>query len=182
MPAGIYCSSCRHLRTRSGSTALPARTKHIKWLHVHLRATPAPAPACKNLYQGSCLGVKPCSPPTVVYPFSPPGSQHLQLQFPAQLQRCQRNLRWGGKEGGHRGLLWSPANRSKMGRRPPPNEQAAIGVDHPINCKRAWNGRAQAQQVGSPGSPCKARHSAEPAAPGAQQAEVAPVSPGHGCG
>lgn len=56
-------------------------------------------------------------------------------------------------------MLRSPANRSKMGRRPPPNEQAAIDVDHPVDGKRARNGRRGAQEApAKPGTVQSPRH------------------------
>lgn len=62
-------------------------------------------------------------------------------------------------------MLWSPANR-RTGRSHHPNEEAATGVDHPVNCKGAWNSRAQE-------ATCEASCCAEPVAPRAEQAEVA---------
>lgn len=126
----------------AGICAPATPLSRIERSHMHPRATPGLAPSCRICTGATGLVSNAASPHTVVYPFSPQGSQHLQVQ----LQRCQKPPPPLPGEAGRLLRLASvtcfPANRSKMGRSHPPNEQAAIGVDCPINCKGARNGMA----------------------------------------
>lgn len=176
-PTGTYCSSCQHPQTRSSSTALPACTKRIECSHP--RATPAPAPSC-TVCTGQLFG---CQTPLPSLWFALSRSRACSTSRCSFQPSCSgaKETPDQGKWGGHQGLLWSPANRNKMGRSCPPNVQTAIGVDHPINCEGAQNGRARRSRQGAQEATCKASSGAEPVAPGVEQAEVALVSPGHGC-
>lgn len=153
----------------------PAPTDTLQQRHsrVHLKATPGLAPSCRICHGAAVWVSNPallcCGLPFLTLGFAaPPGAVSSAAAVECKETPDQ------GERGGHQGMLWSPANR-RTGRSHHPHEEAATGVDHLVNCKGAWNSRAQE-------ATCEASCCAEPVAAGAEQAGVALVSPGYGYG